>query len=182
MRPSGRNAMRQGRSKLATCVMLNGRSESDFCSPRWSAHGPQLKAEPKEKPRATTSSFEHFLYCAVLRQRANRYSRFRFHAFPRRSFCSLANAFGDRLIPWYFRTGFKSSWAYYYGCPPLLGWVQDPLGGRQVQGVWGSPQVPGRRRAPHAYAMQIVRQQADLRQLVRGLIAAGQVVHPPVVD
>jgi hypothetical protein len=25
-------------------------------------------------------------------------------------------------------------------------------------------------------------EQADLRQLVRGLIAAGQVVHPPVVD
>src|SRR6185437_5708198 len=33
MRPSGRNAMRQGRSKLATFVMLKGRLGSDFCSP-----------------------------------------------------------------------------------------------------------------------------------------------------
>src|SRR5689334_14501556 len=33
MRPSGRNAMRHGSSKVATCVMVKGRLESPFCSP-----------------------------------------------------------------------------------------------------------------------------------------------------
>src|SRR5580704_109819 len=33
MRPSGRNAIRQGRSKLATVVMLKGMLASGFCSP-----------------------------------------------------------------------------------------------------------------------------------------------------
>src|SRR5581483_1785932 len=33
MRPSGRNAMRHGRSKLATCVIVKGRFGSGLCSP-----------------------------------------------------------------------------------------------------------------------------------------------------
>src|SRR2546426_1784800 len=33
MRPSGRNARRQGRLKVVTGVMLKGRLASDFCSP-----------------------------------------------------------------------------------------------------------------------------------------------------
>ena len=33
MRPSGRNAMRHGRLNVATCVIVNGRLASGFCSP-----------------------------------------------------------------------------------------------------------------------------------------------------
>ena len=57
MRPSGRNARRHGRLKVATWVMTNGKLASGFCAPRlvWAE-------APVAARAASTAVFANFIF------------------------------------------------------------------------------------------------------------------------